>query len=143
MSKRGRVEIEDELSVSEVGDIGSNKRVCGVITQLSPIKKGKRNSHVQFFDGKICDEKKSLRMVCFNSRLHSLAEAAKESKSKVIITNCNVKEYGGEFEIVLADTSNMLSSTEKLLNIEKVDNVLLLHSWTKLQNLNMLQLWLR
>jgi hypothetical protein len=113
-----RLKVEDkqsaELRVSEIEEDCGKAMIYGLITELSPVKKSKKNPQVEYFDGKLSDGQKSLRMVCFKKDLHSNIAKAKEEKSIVTLTNCRVKSSAGQnqLEILLTDTSRLLPATK-------------------------------
>ena len=49
----------------------SNRAAHGVVTELSPVKVSKRNSSVRYFDSKMSDGHKSVRVVSFDPSLRS------------------------------------------------------------------------
>jgi hypothetical protein len=110
----------EEISVSDINDelIEANGKkevgLCGVITQLSPVKHSKRNSRVSYFDGKMSDGTKSMRLVCFNSKLHGEIEKAKVNKESVGFTNCEIKRTNrgdDEYEVLMTGSSKMFKSS--------------------------------
>ena len=59
---------KSEWDVSEAEEsVGA--AVHGVVTQLSPVKVSKRNPTVRYFDGKMSDGRKSVRVVSFDPSL--------------------------------------------------------------------------
>ena len=51
--------------VSEVDSACTDMSIHGIVTQLSPVKVSHKNEKVRYFDGKLSDGKKTLRVVSF------------------------------------------------------------------------------
>lgn len=94
-------DITEEL----IGKVYREKDIslCGIFTQLSPMKRSKRNSCESFFDGRMSNGHKSMRVVCFNSKLHGENEKAKANRESVGFNTCEIKRtsYGDEFELLM------------------------------------------
>ncbi len=88
LGKRERT--EQDWDVSEVEECPS-ATVHGVVTQVSPVKTSRRNPSVRYFDGRITDGKKSVRVVCFDPSMRSALEDARATSSSISVENCNVK----------------------------------------------------
>ena len=79
--------------------------VHDIVTQMSPVKVSKRNSSIRYFDGKISDGQKSIRLASFDPGLRAALELARTS---VAFRNCQIKAVsgssrgwgGGEVEIM-------------------------------------------
>ena len=63
--------------------------------ELSPVKVSKRNPCVCYFDGKMSDGRKSVRVVSFAPSLRSALESSCTKGSSVIFVNYHVKAAGG------------------------------------------------
>ena len=83
--KRPRVVTDTE----EVGQEPSTSAVVqGVISSLSPIKKGWKKPNSKYFHGCVSDGKRSMRFVSFSERHLDLMEKFKESKRPVELRDC-------------------------------------------------------
>lgn len=126
MAKRS---IEDEYDVSEI--IQSKRaRVHGVVTELSPIKVGKKSNR-RYFEGQIADGKKSVRMVSFHAHLRDALHTSLNDNSSVILGNCNIECKTGQETIFLNEKSVVQRSPKKF---EVSTNILSQH--TELCDLN-------
>ena len=100
----------DEWDVSDAKQ-SSSAIVHGVITQLSPIKKSKKDETKQYFNAQISDGRKSLRVVSFDPKLR---EALDSSLVKQQAVNCQVKESAGSAtELFLNEFTEVQSSPKK------------------------------
>lgn len=84
-----------------------------VIGELSPIKTSSKNSAVKYFDGRFGDEKKTVRLVSFDPKLHTQFEEVKKSGCGVALQNCLVKRKVDDFELHVNSKSSILSSPKK------------------------------
>ena len=91
MAAKCKRECED-LDVSQVESPSTDINIHGVVTQLSPVKVSKKNENVRYFDGKVSDGKKSMRVVSFDPVLRHQTDEARLNKSPIAIVNCQVKE---------------------------------------------------
>ena len=82
------------FEVSEAKE-SSNAVVNGMVTELSPVKKSKKDESVKYFTGEVCDGKGSLRVICFQPQLRERLNSAFEEKSAVSLVNCQVREACG------------------------------------------------
>lgn len=55
---------QDDWDVSDIEE-SQTATVHGVVTHLSPLKTSRKNAGVRYFDGKISDGKRSVRMISF------------------------------------------------------------------------------
>lgn len=102
----------DDFDASEVKE-SKNAVVHGVITELSPVKKSKKDESVKYFSGKLSDDKDSVRVICFYPSLRNRMSSSFE-KDTVSLVNCQVcASRGGGSEILLTDTSKVEASPKK------------------------------
>ena len=66
--KRKRVE---ELTISNLSSPSRNTMVHRVMTCVSPMRKGRKNSAVKYFDGKVADGSGAMRVIRFNAKLRA------------------------------------------------------------------------
>ncbi len=79
--------------MSELDEPKTNVTVYGVVTQLSHVKNSRKN--IKYFNAKLSDGRKTVRMVSFNAGLHSTMEKAKEAKETLMLVNCKVTAASG------------------------------------------------
>ena len=77
-----------------------------------------KNAKIKYFDGKLTDGKKTMRMVSFQPQLRSLRsqlQASLDAATSVALSDCQVKEGGFQkgLEIVAASRSKVLPSPKK------------------------------
>ena len=109
------VQSRQEIDVSEVKEASSCTTVCGVITTLSPIKVSTKNSQLKYYDGEICDGKKSIRIVSFNSRLRDEMEKAHQEKAPLAVVDCAScfsKDSSG-FEVVVSNHTKIKNAQKE------------------------------
>ena len=124
MASRKR-KAEDVWEVSDVEESGS-ATVHGVVSEVSPVKVSRKNSSVRYFDGKLTDGKKTVRMICFEPSLRSKLETSRLDGSTVAVANCQVKPArGGGVEIMATSRSEVSASPRKMnvtvCGVEEVD----------------------
>ena len=110
----------DNFAVSDINQEYSNACVHGVISELSVVKESRKNSDVKYFNAKLTDGEKSVRMVSFEPKLREVMEKAKGNKEAVMVKNCVIKEstYGSSsvaptYEIVASSRSKIELSPKK------------------------------
>ena len=71
-------------------------------TDQSPIKTGKKNSHIKYFTGQLSDGKRCMRLVSFDPKLRPRLNDSFGDSSPVAIKECRVKRasVGDDLEIV-------------------------------------------
>ena len=97
--------------------------IHGLVASVSPMKSGKR---AKYFDTKLTDGEKHLRIVGFQGEHRArLAEYEEEAKS-VAILNCEVKKarQSDELEVILKSASKVQASPKKFkaVDISKIGN---------------------
>lgn len=112
MAKRKFREI---LEVDNLEDLlpASNLTVHGVVTYISPVKKGKRSL---FFDGLLADTTCSQRLFGFTGGQQQKLHDFHERKIAVEIVDCEVRQSctGSGLEIMLKSSSEVRASEKKL-----------------------------
>ncbi|SMN02645.1 hypothetical protein SPONN_1545 [uncultured Candidatus Thioglobus sp.] len=90
-------------------------KIHGIVTTLSPMKSGPKMS---YFEGKLADDKASIRLVGFNKAQHHELEAHCKEGDMVTFENCQIQKskYNDNMEVLLKQSSKVLSSPKKLLN---------------------------
>ena len=79
----------DEWDVSEIAK-STAASIHGVVSHLSPVKDS-TNKKTKWFDGRLTDGKKSVRLVSFDPSLRATFDVAKDDKKPIAINNCIVK----------------------------------------------------
>ena len=120
-----------EFDISEIREVSPQAVVRGVITELSPIRDSPSATPVKYFNGKITDGRKTIRLVSFGPKheLHTGLLKARAEGSSVEITNCQVKESSGSsvsspvYEIFLSPRSEVRPSSAKFTLPEKMEEI--------------------
>ena len=108
----------DEWDVSEIAK-STAASVHGVVSHLSPVKDS-TNKKTKWFDGRLTDEKKSVRLVSFDPSLRATFDAAKDDKKPIAINNCIVKHGrdAGQLEVLATSKSTIQMSPRKFMLTE-------------------------
>lgn len=109
---RDRSTIDREIEVSEATEEEDNVTIHGIVTELSPIKTSKRNSHVKYFTGQLSDGKKCMRLVSFDPKLRPRLSESLGYSSVVAMRECRVKRasVGDNLEIVASARKCIIES---------------------------------
>ena len=116
IAKKKRIE---ELTVSNLSSPSRNTTVHGVMTCVSPVRKGRKNSAVKYFDGKVADGTGAMRVICFNAKLRAALLKSVEEKTAIAIKNCHVQKSrtgGDDLEIVI-DSSSKIDESPVTIDI--------------------------
>ena len=110
----------EEFDVSEIKESG-NAAVHGVFTEVSPIKKSKKDDKVKYFHGQFSDSKGCARVISFQPQLHDALCSSFEKKKALVWVNCQVHgvRCGGS-EIVLTSFSKVESLPKKFSGLETI-----------------------
>ena len=108
-AKRSLFKTMDSLKDVEQTD---NAVVHGVIANVSDMKQGAGRP---FFEAKLTDGEKQLRVVGFTSGQQKRLSTSQSTMDSVALENCQVKraKYSDDMEIVLRSTSKVQSSPKK------------------------------
>lgn len=106
-----------QMDVSEVSET-KGATVYGVLVgELSPIKDSRGKAGVRYFEGKLSDGKKTIRMVSFAPNLRGDLEKLRKSDEGVAVVNCIVQKskmsVGEELEVVAGTRSSIMPSPKK------------------------------
>ena len=119
--KRRKLEL-DHLDGSDIKAVLPQAIVRGVITELSPIRDSRSATPVKYFNGKITDGRKTIRLVSFGPKheLHEGMLKARAEGSFVEITNCQVKESSINsslpvYEIILSPRRRLRQALQSLI----------------------------
>ena len=111
MASRKRA--REVTNFDEVTEPMESATIHGVITSLSPIKKGRKSV---FFDGHASDEKSSKRIVAFSPSQHSEMEKYKSGRKVVKFDDCQVARgrRGDQLEFVMKSKSTLGPSSHQI-----------------------------
>jgi hypothetical protein len=102
-----------KADVSEVKE-SKNAVVHGVITELSPVKKSRKNESVKYFSGQLCDGKDSVRVIYFEPCLREKMSDCFEKKEPVCLSNCQIRSGArGGSEVLLNKLTQVAVSPKK------------------------------
>ncbi len=60
-----------------------SRKSLGVVTEVSPVKSSGKNVDLKYFNGKLCNGKKAIRLVSFESQLRCELVRAKETGNAI------------------------------------------------------------
>ena len=89
IAKRKHIE---ELTISNLSSPSRNTTIHGVMMYVSPVRKGRKNSAVKYFDRKVADGTVAMRIICFNAKLCPALLKSMEEKTAIAIKNCHVQK---------------------------------------------------
>lgn len=127
MPKAKKVKIDEFEDVSALwsnNTASDNASVHGVISKLSPMKKGR---NATYYEGSLSDGQQDVRIFGFQERQQKRLLKFNESKDPVSITNCAVKRsaYDDKLEIQIKQYTGIDNST-KCFDVESNDKVITL-----------------
>ena len=95
MAKRKR---ESDDVKAEVESASARATVHGIITKLSPVKSSHKNESINYFNAKISDGKKSMRVVSFSPGIRNEFEESCVNAAPISLVNCQIKETPSQFQ---------------------------------------------
>ena len=107
--------VKREWDASEI-EPSDSACIHGIVTDLSPVKKGQKNEAVKYFLGELSDGKKFVRVISFDTSLQSAFKEASDNAKPVALSNCHVKpnrDNPQEMEIILNNHSKINTSPKK------------------------------
>jgi len=115
-SKHKREEVKDFEGVAK--PLGS-ANVRGVISSLSPIKKGRKSN---YFEGTVSDGKSKLHLVGFSQAQQKQMQDLKAQKKAVQFEDCEIKQArsGVKMEIMLKGQTT-ISESAKTFDVASID----------------------
>ena len=122
MAKR-KLLIDEFNDLSSVTHTSINAKVRGVVTAVSPMKKGKT---CKYFDGELADDKARIRLFGFDSNIRQKLLEHLQNKDSIIIGKCEVKHMrkGDKLEVMLAKKTEIDNCSDTFVAQE--DNILCL-----------------
>jgi len=86
----------EEVDVSGITGTSLDAQICGVLQDVSPMKKGRG---APYLDGEIANEKKKVRVFGFDSSIRK--RLLEETGKGIVLGNCEVKktQYGNDYEV--------------------------------------------
>jgi hypothetical protein len=114
-----RTREDDDYEVSDIEYPCDKVTIHGMITALSPVKASKKNEERKYFNAKLSDGKKTMRVISFAPNLRDQIEKSHLTESPVALINCQVKETlpqyhrsdESKFEIVASSLSSVEESS--------------------------------
>ncbi len=106
----------DEMEVSEISLSNAATIHSVFVGEVSPVKCGRRNPAVIYFEVHMTDGEKTLQVVSFEPTLRAEVEKARKSTEGVALTNCLVQESkqpGKDFEIKATSETTVAKSPKK------------------------------
>ena len=112
----------DEMVVSEIVEC-KNAIVHGlVVGDISPIKASQKNSDVKFFESRLCDDKKMVRVISFAPQLRKDFTNAKESGEEILLRDCIIQQskFNSQLEVLANSRTKILKSPKRFKIDENV-----------------------
>ena len=125
---------DDPQTLNDVESPLASATVHGVITSLSPIKKGRS---ANYFDATLSDDTAKLRLVGFNASQQKTIKEFMNSKTSIQFSDCQIKQArrGSKMEVMLKGSTQVKVSPKKFdpsaFNFDDYDSMEI-----KLSNLN-------
>ena len=115
----------DDMEGWNVSEVREREKavVHGVDMHVSPVKTSRTNAKRKYFDGRIGDGKKVVRVVGFNPSLRGKLEGLREEGKAVCIANCVVKGEERNNEILINSKTTVTQSPRKFTVIADSDEV--------------------
>ena len=105
-----------KLEEFDASDVQNSKgaTVHGIVTDLSPVKKSKKNEKIQYFKGELSDDKGCVRIISFEPSMRQPLYESLSKKSPISVVNCEVRDAreGGQ-EILVSNTCKIQASPKK------------------------------
>lgn len=110
----------DEFDVCDIKE-GGSVIVHGVVAELSPIKKSKKDEKVKYFSGQLSDGKKCVHVISFEPSLRQPMNDSLTKKDAISIVDCQVRcGRSGGSEIVLGKVTKAQPLPKKFDGAELV-----------------------
>ena len=109
----------NEYEVSELQN-SSNAIVHGVVTDLSPLKRSKKDAKVRYFSGLLSDEKGCVRLISFEPSLRDPLYDALTKKTPVSVFNCEIRDAREGGSELLVTGSCKVQSSPKKFNVSNI-----------------------
>ena len=119
-----------EIGISNIDTSCSSATVHRVVLELSPIKESRKNSSRKYFDGKVTNGKKTVRMVCFSPKLRPKLEAHRAKKTAAALIGCSIKETSNDFELLASKKTTVEASSKEFAlpsNLKEIDSSTAVH----------------
>ena len=115
----------DDMEGWNVSEVREREKavVHGVVIHVSPVKTSRTNAKCKYFDGRIGDGKKVVRVVGFDPSLRGKLEGLREEGKAVCIANCVVKGEERNNEILINSKTTVAQSPRKFTVIADSDEV--------------------
>ena len=110
----------ENLTVSHFSSPTRNTTLHGIMTAVSPVRKGKSNSPVKYFDGKVTDGTGAMWVICFNPKVHAVLLKSVDEKCPDATKNCNIQKsrsFSNEELEVVIDSSTKINESKVGIHI--------------------------
>lgn len=106
----------EEFEVSEVTCTECHNAIIhGVVTELSPVKKSKKDKKRKYFCRAMSDGESSVPVVSFEASLRSTMDDSLCKKEAISVVDCQVcRGLGGDTEILMSEVSKVQPSPKKI-----------------------------
>ncbi len=97
----------------------SSANIHGVVTSLSPVKKGKTTV---YFDGTVSDGASKIRLVGFSSKQRKVMEDFMSKRQPVKLSDCEIKQArrGDQMEVLLKGNTS-IDKSPKTIEVQSVE----------------------
>jgi len=85
---------------------------------VSPVKTGKSNTKVKYFEGQLSDGPKTMRFISFEPNLRWQIEEPQEKSSAVQLRNCAVKRKRSKVKLIKCGNCSVANVIFKINNIK-------------------------
>ena len=111
----------DEFYLSEVKESAS-ATVHGIVTELSPLKKSKKDDKIHYFNGHLSDGKTSLRLVSFEPSLRQAMNNSLSSQDAIAVVGCQIRPgRSGVSEVLLNKETKIEESPKNAISLHSND----------------------
>ena len=106
----------DYDDISDISHPSPNAKICGVLSQLSPMKQG---GSCDYFDGSLTDGKATIRVYRFDPRIHEKLVKFHENKDSLMISNCVIKpsQRGDQLEVRMTKYTD-INKSDRALSVD-------------------------
>lgn len=122
-SKMSRKRSVEDFKVSELEECDGQATVHGMVTELSPLKRSKKDDSVRYFFGTMSDGKSSVRVISFEPSLRSAMDLSMSKNDPISVVLCEGRS--GDKELLLNRSTKIESSPMKFGEVKKKDAIVL------------------
>ena len=113
---------KDSIKDQSVSDLlpSCSTNVEGVfVGTLSPVKTGRKNSNVKYFEGQLSDGSKTVRFVSFEPKLRPQIQEAQGKSAAVLLKNCAVKRNREQALEVQVNSQTVITNSPTKFKIDE------------------------